>query len=328
VAFNSYLYLGSAVIAAVVAWSSLPLWRHCCQRTGLVDAPGPRKIHTKPVPLAGGFAILSGILLPPVGLLLALHFSLLNSSATEHITQSFTAIPSEWVTIIGGALAITFLGWIDDRHDLRPAAKFLGQTIVAIMVAYAGIRITLFVPNTLFSYVITILWILTVTNALNFMDNMNGLCTGLGSIAALFLGLEAARQSQNLVAVFSFLVMGASLGFLLWNFPRASAFLGDAGSHLIGFLLAVLTILPDFHSSAHPHPWAVVTPLFLLAVPLADLAWVAIARTIRGRPFYLGDTNHLSHRLVRRGLTPAQAVVVIWIAATTLSCLALLLTSA
>jgi UDP-GlcNAc:undecaprenyl-phosphate GlcNAc-1-phosphate transferase len=215
--------------------------------------------------------------------------------------------------ILLGAVAITILGWVDDKFELRPALKFAGQAAIAGAVAAAGVRITLFVPNLLFSYAITILWILTIVNAFNFMDNMNGLCAGLGAIGAWYFAVSAAGQGQYLVALLAILGCGALLGFLPYNFPKASIFLGDAGSHLVGFLLAVLAILPHFYSEQNPRPWAVLSPLLILAVPLADLAWVVVLRWRAGKPFYMGDTNHLSHRLVRNGLSRSQAVLVIWL---------------
>ena len=188
--------------------------------------------------------------------------------------------------------------------------------------AAAGIRITLFVPSLIFSYAITILWILTVTNAFNFMDNMNGLCAGLGVIAALLLAVSAALHGQYLVAALAFFTSGAVLGFLPYNFPRASAFLGDAGSQLIGFLLAVLAILPHFYPATSPRFGAVFSPLLILAVPLGDLVWVVLLRWRLGKPFYVGDTNHLSHRLVRRGLNSSLAVGLIWLGAALIGSLA------
>ena len=116
------------------------------------------------------------------------------------------------------------LGVLDDKHELRPATKFAGQLAIAGLVAAAGIRITLFVPNLVFSYLITILWILTVTNAFNFMDNMNGLCAGLGAIGAWHFAAISAADGQYLVALIAFLACGALLGFLPHNFPRARAF--------------------------------------------------------------------------------------------------------
>ena len=205
------------------------------------------------------------------------------------------------------------------------SVKFGAQLIVALMVAATGVRITLFVPSLAFSYGVTALWILTVVNAFNFMDNMNGLCAGLGAIGAGSFGLIAAGQGQYLVAAMAFLITGALAGFLPHNFPRATAFLGDAGSHLTGFLLGVLAILPHFYSPKHRQPLAVLTPLLVLAVPLGDLIWVVILRWRAGKPFYIGDTNHISHRLVRRGFNPARAVLVIWFLSAVAGGLAILL---
>ena len=159
------------------------------------------------------------------------------------------------------------------------------------------------------------LWILTVTNACNFMDNMNGLCAGLGLIGAWCFAWSAAVNGQFLVTSIALLTCGALLGFLPFNFPRATAFLGDAGSHLVGYVLAVLAILPHFYSRENPDTLAVLKPLLRLAVILGDLVWVVFLRWRMGRPFYVGDNNHLSHRLVRRGLSRTLAVLVIWLIA-------------
>jgi UDP-GlcNAc:undecaprenyl-phosphate GlcNAc-1-phosphate transferase len=127
------------------------------------------------------------------------------------------------------------------------------------------------------------------------------------------------------VAATAFLVAGALAGFLPFNYPKATAFLGDSGSHLVGYLLAVLAILPHFYTHKHPRPLAVLTPLLVLALPLGDLVWVVLLRWRRDAPFYVGDTNHLSHRLVRRGFSPAQAVGLIWLLAAAFGALALIL---
>jgi UDP-GlcNAc:undecaprenyl-phosphate GlcNAc-1-phosphate transferase len=216
------------------------------------------------------------------------------------------------------------LGLYDDKHELRPLSKFAGQLLVAALLAAGGVRITLFVPSVVFSYAVTILWLLTVINAFNFMDNMNGLCAGLGVIGAGLLATVAASHGQYLVALIAALTCGALLGFLPYNFPKATAFLGDSGSHLVGYLLAVLTVLPHFYTETSPRRWAVITPLLVLAVPLVDLVWVVVLRWRMGKPYYLGDTNHLSHRLVRAGLKPAVAVVLIWLAAALIGALAFL----
>jgi UDP-GlcNAc:undecaprenyl-phosphate GlcNAc-1-phosphate transferase len=336
--FNAYL------LAVVGAWATvlatLPLWRKWCLRAGLMDEPGERKIHDQPVPLAGGLAVMTGLVAPTLLAWLALRWLglgsglqailppahpsaspnapplLLDSYAASLLRHGFSRRGPELAGILAGAFGILALGWLDDKYELRPRAKFAGQFLVAALVALSGARITLFVPSLLFSYAITILWILLLINALNFMDNMNGLCAGLGAIGAWCFGARAAAQGQYLVALIALLTFGALLGFLPYNFPRARAFLGDAGSHLVGYLLAVLAILPHFYTSQRrASRWAVLIPLVVLAVPLLDLVWVVLLRWRLGKPFYQGDTNHLSHRLVRLGLSPVQAVLLIWLAA-------------
>lgn len=323
--FPLNLYLLATLGGGLTTFLTLPLWRAGCRRIGLVDDPGDRKIHDQSIPLAGGLALLTGLLVPLLGAFLALKLHVPGAEATGKLVYGFERRFGQLAAIIGGAMGMTLLGVLDDRQELRPALKFAGQLLIATLVAAAGIRITLFVPSPLFSYAVTILWIVTVTNAFNFMDNMNGLCAGLGSIASLLIGVIAASHGHYLVATLSFLVLGATLGFLPFNFPRASAFLGDAGSHLIGFLMAVLAILPHFYSDQHPRPLAVLSPLLLLAVPLADLVRVALVRWRMGKPFYVGDTNHLSHRLVGRGWSRTRAVVLIWLLAAGVGSLALLL---
>jgi UDP-GlcNAc:undecaprenyl-phosphate GlcNAc-1-phosphate transferase len=344
--FNVYLL--AAVSACVTVLATLPLWRKWCLRTGLVDDPGHRKIHDQPIPLAGGLAVMTGLLVPTLLACLVLWWlkasgnaeeGSIVSSSTSHGTGHWGLLDPdsafllqyglgrraiELAAIFLGAFGVLLVGWLDDKHELRPRTKFAGQFLIAALVAASGARITLFVPNLLFSYAVTILWILTVINAFNFMDNMNGLCAGLGAIGASHFAIIAAGEDQYLVALIAFLTFGALLGFLPYNFPRARAFLGDAGSHLVGFLLAVLAILPHFYSVRHQHRWAVVIPLLVLAIPLADMVWVVLLRWRIGQPFYQGDTNHLSHRLVRRGLSRTQAVLVIWIAAEALGILAYL----
>lgn len=322
-------YLAAFASSLVTSAAALPLWERWCLRHGVIDDPGYRKIHDKPVPLAGGLAVMTALLLPTVVASLWL-WSRYGSGAPQappglvpENDQTATFLLSyglhrrvlELAGILLGAIGILVLGLLDDKHELRPGPKFAGQLVVALLVGASGVRVTLFVPSLLFSYGITVLWILTVINAFNFMDNMNGLCAGLGAIGAFYFGAVAAAADQYLVALIAFLTLGALLGFLPYNFPRARAFLGDSGSHLVGYLMAVLAILPHFYTPRHPHRWAVLVPLLVLAIPLLDMAWVVVLRSMNRQPFYIGDTNHLSHRLVRQGLSRPAAVVIIWLLA-------------
>ena len=320
--FPFNFFIAAFAGAFVTALLALPLWRQWCRRTNLVDDPGHRKIHDAPIPLAGGFAVLTGILLPlAVGAVL-LKLGVVKITSAGLIIHGLDRRVIELAVLAFGAVAITLLGWLDDKHELKALPKFLGQILIAIAVAAACKRITLFVHSEVFSYAITILWLLTVINAFNFMDNMNGLCAGLGAIGAFLFALIAAAKGEYLVAITGFLMCGALVGFLPWNFPHARAFLGDAGSHLVGYLLAVMAILPHFYTRQEPHPLAVLAPLLVLAIPLIDLAQVSLFRTLNKKPFWIGDTNHLSHRLVRAGLSRTKAVLVLWLAATIVGALA------
>ena len=313
--FPFNFFLAGFAGALLTTLLSLPLWRQWCRCIGLVDDPGRRKIHDTPVPLAGGLAVLTGLLLPLAAGVLMLKSGVNVAAHPFPIVHGLERRGLELAAIALGAVAMVVLGVLDDKHELKPLPKFIGQLLIAGLVAIACKRITLFVPSTVFSYAVTILWVLTVVNAFNFMDNMNGLCAGLGTIGAWQFAVRAAADGQYLVASIAFLTCGALAGFLPWNFPNARAFLGDAGSHLVGYLLAVLAILPHFYTKQNPRPLAVLSPLLILAVPLADLAWVVLQRTLAGKPFYVGDTNHLSHRLVRTGLSRTRAVLVIWLLA-------------
>jgi len=343
---NVYLLALASALATTVL--TLPLWRKLCLRKDWVDEPGHRKIHEQPIALAGGLAVMTGLLLPALVAALIL-LAEVRPGAGPASSQSATAadthqrlkpFSSEIVApllhglerravelggIFLGALGMLAIGWVDDQRELRPAAKFIAQFLVATFVAASGARITLFVHNAAFQYAVTILWILTLINAFNFMDNMNGLCAGLGAIGALYFAAISASEGQYLVALIAFLIVGALLGFLPYNFPTARAFLGDSGSHLVGYLLAILAILPHFYSRYNPRPYAVLIPLLVLAVPLGDLLCVVLIRWRLGKPFYIGDNNHLSHRLVRKGLNRTESVLLIWLLATGTGGLACLL---
>lgn len=340
-AFPFNVYVAAGLCAFVTVIVTVPLWRRWALRTGLVDEPGARKIHGQAIPLAGGLAVMTGVLVPvllgsiavwlqnpgPVNAAWhpALGLELFDPGTLFLLKHGLGRRAFELAGIFLGAIGMVALGVFDDKHELKPRTKFVGQLLIATLVAASGARITLFIPNLIFSYAITILWILTVINAFNFMDNMNGLCAGLGAIAAWYFALIAAGDGQYLVALIAFLTFGALLGFLPYNFPQARVFIGDAGSHLVGYLLAVLAILPHFYTVRHPRRLAVLIPLFVLAVPLIDLVWVVLLRWRIGQPFYQGDTNHLSHRLVRLGLSQTRAVLLIWLAAAAMGAMTWLL---
>lgn len=308
-------YLAAFAAAFAFSFASLPLWLAWCARTGLVDDPGHRKIHSEPIPLAGGLAVLTGLTLPLLIAAAVFLWSGFHQDAWIPWRYGWSHRKFELTMILAGALLMLLVGLLDDRYELLPLAKLGGQTLAACLAAAGGIQIHAFVFGGIGSFLVTVFWILTLTNALNFLDNMNGLCAGLGVLAASFFGLNAASHGHYLVASMEFLTAGALLGFLPHNFPTAKAFLGDAGSHLTGYLLAIMAILPHFYTGGDESRLSAFRPLLILGVPLFDLVSVVIIRWRLGQPVYVGDNNHISHRLTRRGLSRTRAVLVIWLAA-------------
>jgi UDP-GlcNAc:undecaprenyl-phosphate GlcNAc-1-phosphate transferase len=214
------------------------------------------------------------------------------------------------------------LGLTDDFRELGPGVKFLVQLLL-IGVLTTRIHFEFFSPTTLGSalnFALSFLWFGLILNSLNFLDNMNGLCAGLGALlATAFFSANLMLPGAQLLPVF--LIFAATLfAFLPWNYPKAKAFLGDSGSHLVGYLAATGSILLTNallqRSASEPGPLQSLADflpvLLMLSLPLYDLGSTFLIRLRNGRPLYVGDTNHISHRLVRKGLSPAAAVAVIW----------------
>ena len=290
---------------------TLPFWRFCCKSIGLMDVPGYRKIHDSPVPLAGGLAVITGLAIPILFVVLCACLGSLPESFAHIVSYGLSNRGWQLAAILVGSIAMLALGMLDDSRDLLPKWKLLGQVIIALAVAASGIRVTMFVDSDIFSYAITVLWILTVTNSFNFQDNMNGLCPGLGIICGWFFAWHAGLEGQYLVATLAFLFSGALFGFLPFNFPKGRVFLGDGGSHVVGFVLSVLAVLPDFYSDDTPYKWLIITPLLILFIPLTDLISIIVIRCRLGQPIWVGDNNHFSHRLVRSGHPKTRAVLLL-----------------
>jgi len=313
-------------VSFVLALLFTPFFRKLSHRTGFVDQPNlERKIHKQAMPLLGGVAVFAAfatnILLNYLVVLpLAAHVDLPFTDFPDvrpYIEGAFTVGQKLFVLLAGGALMVA-LGAYDDSHDLRAGPKLAAQIAIACLVAAFGMRLTVFVASPVISFVLTVLWIVTLTNAMNFLDNMDGLCAGIGMVCAGMFAFIAGIQGQYFVCLLALALAGALLGFLPYNFKPATIFLGDAGSHFIGYMLAVLPILGTFYRSTSPTILPVLIPLLVLAVPLFDMAMVMGIRILRGQPVYQGDVNHISHRLVRLGLPQSWAVALIYLITLTL----------
>jgi UDP-GlcNAc:undecaprenyl-phosphate GlcNAc-1-phosphate transferase len=309
-------FLGAAVLSAALT----AMVRSAARRIGFVDRPGGHKAHERPVALGGGLAVMLAVTLPMLAAVLG---------ATLWVDQPPLWLPTEIAIHLGGivtktplalalmasALVLTGLGLWDDAWPLTPIVKLLVELIVAVvLVALFDLRLLSHLGPYL-SSALSVLWILTLINAMNFMDNMDGLASGVTFIAATVFAIAAWQDGQVFVPVCCLLLAGAMLGFLPFNWNPAGIFLGDAGSLVVGFFLAVFTILTTFADpSRGQKPVGALAPLIVMAVPLYDAVSVVLLRLRAGTPIWAGDRRHFSHRLLRRGFSVRQAVLVIWLA--------------
>ncbi len=263
-------------LAAIgVSFLLTPVTRRIALLFNLVDHPSDRKVHTAPVPYLGGVAIVL-------------------SFALAMLIYGWAFYLAQLIVIVAGGLLVSLVGLWDDRNGMHPLVKLTGQLLAAIAVALSGVQIQIF-PFAWLNFGVTLLWIVGLMNALNFMDNMDGLAAAVTSTCAFFFFLHAAFSGQYLVASLSVALLGASVGFLRHNIKPEWHFMGDAGSLFLGFVLAVVAIKLRF-----PYNTYLVTalvPLYILAIPLFDMVMVVASRLRQRRPIYLGGKDHISHRL-------------------------------
>lgn len=293
--------------ALVMAVGATPVVRHLALRLGVIDQPNARKIHVNPVPLLGGLAIYSAFVIAVI--LFGNRFRL-----------------NELLSILIGASLMSFLGMWDDRRSLGPMLKLVGQFFAASILVVTGVRVGTFAWEPL-NIVLSLGWVVVVTNALNLLDNMDGLSGGVGATAAIFFLLLAAMNDQYLVGALSAALVGACLGFLVYNFNPASIFMGDAGSLFLGFVLAATAIKLRFPEGIQIVTWMV--PVLILGLPLFDTGLVIISRLRRGlNPLTTPGKDHLSHRLVAMGYTRREAVLIAYLICAGLGVVALFVTQA
>ena len=303
--------------ATVLSCAITPLVRKLAPVLGLIDLPGHRKVHVQPTPRGGGIAIFLGVFIPVISVVTAcLLIRTGQSSGIDQIVDSVqgsTHRLTQFAAIGLGAFVLFFTGLADDRWNLSWKYRLGLQLLVAVSVVLAGVRATVFVSQPWFGFAATVLWILVLTNAMNFLDNMDALSAGIGLIASLLFAsilVVLVKTPAISVALPLVLLAGSLTGFLVWNRPPASIFMGDCGSNLIGFLLATLTVTGTFYErSGSRH--VLLAPICVMAVPLYDFCTVVFIRLSQGRSPFHGDKSHFSHRLVELGLKPAHAVLTI-----------------
>jgi len=274
--------------------------RHLALRYGMVDKPGPRKVHVKPIPLLGGIAIFLGFAL---AVLLTRH-----GGPYEQI-----------IGILSGAALVAVVGFLDDGGLLHHQVKlFIGMPIAAVILLVSGIRADLFselIPGAagaLLDACFTIFWVVGITAAFSILDHMDGLCAGIAAVAAAFFTVTAIFSGQTMVRVLGAAVLGAALGFLRWNFNPAKIFMGDGGAMFLGFLMATLGLKIRPEGTTFPVSWFV--PILILGVPVFDTALISISRSRRGLlPFTSPGKDHTAHRLSNLGLGHRGAVLTLYV---------------
>ncbi len=277
-----------------------PLTRRIAISKNILDRPdSTHKSHTSPTPYLGGAAITIGVLIVTYSALI------ISGAGANNFWQA--------TSLLGPAVAIGVIGLWDDIKNLHPLPRFIGQSIAGVVVASILILTNNLgnpTGSTLLDVVITILWIVGICNSINFFDNLDGGAAGTTAISAIGLSILTLSNGQTFLAALSIVVAGATLGFLIWNKSPARIYMGDAGALFLGVLIATLAIRLNPETQTQLASFA--TPLLLLAIPILDTSVAVFSRVQRGISPFKGGQDHLSHRLVRYGVTRKRAAISLW----------------
>ena len=305
------------LLAFVAAFVGTPYTIRLSKKVGAIDKPEKRRINEVPMPRLGGIAVIAGFLLSSVYLIIVM---------TMEKTFPLFGTDNYFHKLIGLLIGITILGifgYIDDIKKLSPIVKLIGQVIAAIVVVSFGIQInnieipflekTLNINNSVYMYILSVGWIVGITNAINLIDGLDGLSSGITLISCFSLIIVFTMNSSPIIAIILITALaGAIVGFLPYNFNPAKTFIGDVGAQFLGFALAVISIL----GTAKTYTLLVlIAPLIILAIPIADTLFAIVRRIIKGKSIkaiFAPDTGHLHHKLMQKGYTQKQAVLILY----------------
>ncbi|WP_368489541.1 MraY family glycosyltransferase [Clostridium sp. BJN0013] len=290
---NLYLF---AIVSTVFSVILTPIVKKIALKLKIIDMPeGNRRIHSKPTPLLGGLSI---------------YFSFVITLLLKkgNLTRAE-------IGLILGATIIVIGGFLDDKFDIKPRYKLIFQIVAALILIIYGVKIVLitnpfssvyqFIDVGVMSLPLTIIWVVGITNALNLIDGLDGLASGIGLISSLTILIIALLNKRYEAAVLAIILCGSILGFLPYNFNPASIFMGDTGAQLLGFLLASISIEGAVKSAA---AFSIAVPILALGIPIYDTLFAMIRRKINGKPIMQADRGHLHHRLLDMGFSQKQAV--------------------
>lgn len=317
------IYLIAFLAGTAATLALTPPVRKLAEVLDFMDRPAANhKGHRRPTPLLGGLVLFFGWSGGIVAGIIAARLGWVpDFRDTIFVHLEGLALASRQLGFIAGAAAgAVILGLADDKFALPASAKFIGQfAVAAIAVAGGGVRIQLCPELDGISWAVTVLWIMLMMNSINFFDNMDGLAVGVIAIAMFFFTVISALNHQYFVAVLAALSCGVCCGFWFYNANPATIFMGDSGSHFLGFITAVVATQVTYYHAENASRLSLLVPLFILALPLFDTVMVVAIRTLNRKPFWIGDHNHISHRFVRLGMSRRTAVLVVHLLALTIA---------
>ncbi|MCU7666757.1 glycosyltransferase family 4 protein [Bacillus thuringiensis] len=296
---NIWLILLTTVLFGIIA---TPLVIKFAVKFGFIDKPNERKVHTRIIPRLGGLAIYGSFVL--------------GITLSYFCTDIFAGRENLFFALIIGGTIIAITGIVDDKLELSPMKKFIGQVLAAVTVIAFNIKVV-GISNPLSDEIIqlgilavpiTLFWIIGITNAINLVDGLDGLAGGISGIAALSISIIAFLAGQTQTGFMALLLVASLVGFLIFNFHPAKIFMGDVGSMFLGFILSVLTMQELKQITL----LGVMVPILLLAIPILDTLYAMIRRKYNHKPLFAPDKHHLHHRLLKRGFSQRKAVLIIY----------------
>ena len=316
------------LLAFITAFVVTPYTIRLAKKVGAVDIPNDRRINKKPMPRLGGIAVIAGFLVSAIYLIITMKIE-------NKIDFGEGGIDKKIIGFLLGAVIIGITCFIDDVKGIKPLVKLAGQTLAAIVVANSGLLIDNFtIPfkennvmlNGVFSYILTIGWIVGITNAINLIDGLDGLSSGITLISCISLLIIFSLNESPLIAIILITALaGAIVGFLPYNFNPAKTFIGDVGSNFMGYAIAVISILGVAKTYT---AIVIIAPIIVLALPIFDTIWAIIRRIIKTKSIkgvFKADKGHLHHKLMARGYTQKQAVFILYGITATLGMVAIIL---
>ncbi len=315
-----FAYSGIFVLSLLLTVNLIPWIMKLALKFEFVDKPGERKVHTHAMPYGGGLAIALGM---TITILAGCGLAMIQLQS-----RSFAWFPAGWdiylsgirqqlprlLALLVGAFAILVVGMADDRYKLAPWTRLAAESLIALIVTLQVGRLNLFLQhdllNDVIGTVVTVAWIVVMTNTFNLLDHFDGMCSGVAMVSAVCLLGIALITGQLFIAAILASFIGAVLGFFLFNAPPARIFLGDGGSLFLGYIMSTTTILFTFYQGGYTL-YSYFVPLIIMSVPIFDTARVCFIRLRERRSIFDADKNHMAHRLSAMGLSPRRIVAIV-----------------